>query len=211
MRTVNSKEFTLKFRTCLVTSVSGQLWTKLNLLLVILSCMQVPFQICDCAHDGMNYLKTGQQSLYSDVSWFWVFNASFFQNKPYGFDPPFAEGRRIYWIKNGRLSELSHHGLISMNVNWFFWAEKYFLPNNISPWIWSYPVLFFFRITQDGSKGPRPRRISEPSGDEEDLQLLSPEERDRRKSFEQKRKMHYNEYYAVKMARQLMQVHTGAK
>ena len=71
--------------------------------------------------------------------------------------------------------------------------------------------LVFSRIAQDGSKGPRPRRISEPSGDEEDLQLLSPEERDRRKSFEQKRKMHYNEYYAVKMARQLMQVHTGSK
>jgi hypothetical protein len=35
---------------------------------------------------------------------------------------------------------------------------------------------------------------------------LSPEERERRKKFEQKRKMHYNEYYAVKMARQLMEV-----
>jgi Protein phosphatase inhibitor 2 (IPP-2) len=34
---------------------------------------------------------------------------------------------------------------------------------------------------------------------------LSPEERDRRKKFEQKRKMHYNEFYAVKMARQLME------
>ncbi len=42
------------------------------------------------------------------------------------------------------------------------------------------------------------------SADEEDLQLLSPEERERRSKFEQKRKMHYNEYYAVKMARQLM-------
>ncbi len=40
---------------------------------------------------------------------------------------------------------------------------------------------------------------------QEDLQLLSPEERDRRKKFEQKRKMHYNEFYAVKMARQLME------
>ena len=47
--------------------------------------------------------------------------------------------------------------------------------------------------------------MSEPSADEEDLQLLSPEERDRRKKFEQKRKMHYNEFYAVKMARQLME------
>ena len=67
------------------------------------------------------------------------------------------------------------------------------------------PYLFAFRITSEGAKGPRPRRMSEPSADEEDLQLLSPEERDRRKKFEQKRKMHYNEFYAVKMARQLME------
>ena len=65
--------------------------------------------------------------------------------------------------------------------------------------------LTFFRITAEGHKGPRPRRISEPSADEEDLALLTPEERERRKSFEQKRKAHYNEFYAVKMARQLMQ------
>jgi hypothetical protein len=63
----------------------------------------------------------------------------------------------------------------------------------------------FFRISAEGHKGPRPRRISEPSADEEDLALLTPEERVRRKSFEQKRKAHYNEFYAVKMARQLMQ------
>jgi hypothetical protein len=37
------------------------------------------------------------------------------------------------------------------------------------------------------------------------LQLLSPEERELRFKFEQKRKMHYNEFYAVKMARQLME------
>ena len=47
--------------------------------------------------------------------------------------------------------------------------------------------------------------MSEPSGDEEDLKLLSPEEREARNKFEQKRKKHYNEFYAVKMARQLMQ------
>jgi len=61
------------------------------------------------------------------------------------------------------------------------------------------------KISAEGHKGPRPRRISEPSGDEEDLALLTPEERERRKSFEQKRKAHYNEFYAVKMARQLME------
>ena len=63
---------------------------------------------------------------------------------------------------------------------------------------------FVYRISAEGHKGPRPRRISEPSADEEDLALLTPEERERRKSFEQKRKAHYNEFYAVKMARQLM-------
>ena len=64
--------------------------------------------------------------------------------------------------------------------------------------------IFVYRISAEGHKGPRPRRISEPSGDEEDLALLTPEERERRKSFEVKRKAHYNEFYAVKMARQLM-------
>jgi len=61
------------------------------------------------------------------------------------------------------------------------------------------------RITAEGHKGPRPRRISEPSADTEDLNLLSPQEREKRLKFEQKRKAHYNEFYAVKMARQLME------
>lgn len=61
------------------------------------------------------------------------------------------------------------------------------------------------RIAAEGHKGPRPRRISEPSGDAEDLNLLSPEEREKRRSFEAKRKKHYNEFHAVKMARALMQ------
>ena len=60
------------------------------------------------------------------------------------------------------------------------------------------------RIASEGPKGPRPRRTSEPSADEEELQLLTPEEREKRNKFEQKRKAHYNEFYAVKMARQLM-------
>lgn len=60
------------------------------------------------------------------------------------------------------------------------------------------------KIAAEGNKGPRPRRISEPSADPEDLLLLSPEEREKRKSFESKRKKHYNEFQAVKMARQLM-------
>jgi len=59
------------------------------------------------------------------------------------------------------------------------------------------------RITQEMER-PR-RRMSEPSADEEDLKLLSPEEREKRKQFESKRKAHYNEFLAVKMARQLME------
>ena len=47
-------------------------------------------------------------------------------------------------------------------------------------------------------------RISEPSCDAEDISLLSPEEREKRRSFESKRKKHYNEFQAVKMARALM-------
>lgn len=62
--------------------------------------------------------------------------------------------------------------------------------------------------SEDGAVGgghpPRARRLSEPSADEEDLALLSPEERENRRKFEQKRKAHYNEFYALKMARQLM-------
>ena len=34
---------------------------------------------------------------------------------------------------------------------------------------------------------------------------MTPEEREQRRKFEQKRKAHYNEFYAVKMARQLME------
>jgi len=60
------------------------------------------------------------------------------------------------------------------------------------------------RIAAEGNKGPRPRRVSEPSADPEDLALLSPDEREKRRSFEAKRKKHYNEFMAVKMARQLM-------
>lgn len=60
------------------------------------------------------------------------------------------------------------------------------------------------KITAEGHKGPRPRRISEPSADEEDLALLSPQERENRNKFEQKRKAHYNEFHAMKMARAMM-------
>lgn len=32
---------------------------------------------------------------------------------------------------------------------------------------------FFCRIASEGHKGPRPRRVSEPSADAEDLQVLN--------------------------------------
>ena len=64
------------------------------------------------------------------------------------------------------------------------------------------PSLSNFRIQAEAEK--RPRRLSEPSADAEDLKLLSPEEREHRRKFEQQRKAHYNEFQAVKMARQLM-------
>lgn len=66
-------------------------------------------------------------------------------------------------------------------------------------------TLLAARIAAEGHKAPsRTRRASEPSGDEEDLKLLSPEDREKRDKFESKRKAHYNEFYAVKMARQLL-------
>ena len=59
-----------------------------------------------------------------------------------------------------------------------------------------------YRIQAEVEK--RPRRLSEPSADAEDLKLLSPDEREHRRKFEERRKLHYNEFQAVKMARQLM-------
>ena len=60
------------------------------------------------------------------------------------------------------------------------------------------------KIAAEGHKSPRERRSSGASADEEDLELLSDEQKEKRRQFEQKRKAHYNEYYAVKMARQLI-------
>ncbi|CAB4064307.1 PPP1R2 [Lepeophtheirus salmonis] len=65
------------------------------------------------------------------------------------------------------------------------------------------------KIASEGPKGPRPRKISDPNYDEEEEEeeggeLSGPEDRERRKSFEQKRKAHYNEFQMVKLARQLM-------
>ncbi|XP_042226556.1 protein phosphatase inhibitor 2-like isoform X3 [Homarus americanus] len=51
-----------------------------------------------------------------------------------------------------------------------------------------------------------PKALIEPEPEEEsDDEDISPEEREKRKIFEMKRKQHYNEFYAVKLARKLMQ------
>merc|ERR1712002_196501 len=50
-----------------------------------------------------------------------------------------------------------------------------------------------------------PKALIEPESEEESEEELAPEEREKRKWFEQKRKKHYNEFYAVKLARKLTQ------
>lgn len=50
-----------------------------------------------------------------------------------------------------------------------------------------------------------PKALIEPEPEEESEEEISPEEREKRKLFEMKRKKHYNEFYAVKLARKLMQ------
>jgi len=62
------------------------------------------------------------------------------------------------------------------------------------------------KIAAEGHKGPRPRKISMTSDScEEEEQDMTPEVREKKKKFEQKRKIHYDEFQAVKMARQLME------
>ena len=62
-------------------------------------------------------------------------------------------------------------------------------------------------LTQKIESGERRPKIlvpSESSADEEDEELPEEEEK-RRREFEMKRKMHYNEYQAVKLARKLLE------
>jgi len=63
------------------------------------------------------------------------------------------------------------------------------------------------KITAEGHKGPRPRKISmsDASCDEDDISTMTFEAREKKQRFEQKRKMHYDEFQAVKIARQLME------
>ncbi|XP_045102983.1 protein phosphatase inhibitor 2-like isoform X2 [Portunus trituberculatus] len=50
-----------------------------------------------------------------------------------------------------------------------------------------------------------PKALVEPEVEEELSEEESAEEKEKRKIFEMKRKQHYNEYYAVKLARKLME------
>lgn len=60
------------------------------------------------------------------------------------------------------------------------------------------------KITAEAHKGPRRRKISmsDASCDEEEL---TPDAKEKKKKFESKRKSHYDEFQAVKMARQLIE------
>ncbi|CAI5776181.1 protein phosphatase inhibitor 2 isoform X1 [Podarcis lilfordi] len=53
-------------------------------------------------------------------------------------------------------------------------------------------------------KGPKILAQQEESSDEEDESELSPEEREKKRQFEMKRKIHYNEGKNIKLARQLI-------
>merc|ERR1719369_1703640 len=60
------------------------------------------------------------------------------------------------------------------------------------------------KIAAEGHKGPRPRKISmtsESCDDDDEEEGMTPEVREKRRKFEQKRKIHYDEFQAVKMAR----------
>ncbi|XP_066946620.1 protein phosphatase inhibitor 2-like isoform X2 [Macrobrachium rosenbergii] len=60
------------------------------------------------------------------------------------------------------------------------------------------------KIQLGGSELPKALIEVEQELESED-EDISPEEREKRKIFEMKRKKHYNEFYAVKLARKLMQ------
>ncbi|KAK8739608.1 hypothetical protein OTU49_003424 [Cherax quadricarinatus] len=60
------------------------------------------------------------------------------------------------------------------------------------------------KIQLGGNELPKALIVPEVEEESED-EDISPEEREKRKIFEMKRKQHYNEFYAVKLARKLMQ------
>ncbi|XP_013409532.1 protein phosphatase inhibitor 2 [Lingula anatina] len=58
---------------------------------------------------------------------------------------------------------------------------------------------------EHNSKPKFMKKAAEEDDDEDDLDDLSESGKEKRKQFEQKRKLHYNEFYAVKLAKQLME------
>ncbi|KAK7070284.1 Protein phosphatase inhibitor activity protein [Halocaridina rubra] len=61
------------------------------------------------------------------------------------------------------------------------------------------------KIEIGGSELPKALIELESEEEEEEDEDLSPEEKEKKKLFEMKRKKHYNEFYAVKLARKLME------
>ena len=58
-------------------------------------------------------------------SLFFVFFLFFSIYPQAGFEPPFAGIRQIYWMKNGRISELSHHGWLVFRFVYFILDDLY--------------------------------------------------------------------------------------
>jgi protein phosphatase inhibitor 2 len=59
------------------------------------------------------------------------------------------------------------------------------------------------KMNMCSEKNEKPAVLDSPSDDEEEIEETE-EERAQRSAFEYKRKMHYNEFYAVKLARKLI-------
>nr|XP_022906853.1 protein phosphatase inhibitor 2 [Onthophagus taurus] len=61
------------------------------------------------------------------------------------------------------------------------------------------------KIKLGAEKLPKSMETNDDDDDDESDEDLTPEELEKRKEFESKRKMHYNEFYAVKLARKLLE------
>jgi PREDICTED: similar to inhibitor-2 len=68
------------------------------------------------------------------------------------------------------------------------------------------PITFDYETLKEKINKPyKGNRVSESEDDDLDDEELTEEEKKRREQFESKRKLHYNEFYAVKLARKLLE------